>query len=193
MTASWRCSRPAKWLPTPLLLIRRSAPSRASDKLPKSSKPRTVARLVVGLALSGFGVAHLTIARKPFRAQVPERLAEALPVSTDDIVLGSGIIEIGLGAALVALSKERLRIGAALAAYFVAIFPGNVSQLLKHADAFGLDTDSPEAAKRGSSPWPVRQGTRQGDVTPDSRQPQELLPNPATRLMTVANTTAPSK
>ena len=78
---------------------------------------------------------------------MPETLAEALPVTTDDIVLGSGIVEIGLGAALLALPKERLRIGAAVAAYFVAIFPGNVSQLLRHADAFGLDTDRKRAVR----------------------------------------------
>jgi len=59
------------------------------------SSVRTAARLVLGLALAGFGVAHLTVARKPFRAQVPKNL----PGSADDIVLGSGIVEIGLGAA----------------------------------------------------------------------------------------------
>jgi hypothetical protein len=32
-------------------------------------------------------------------------------------------------------------IGALLAAFFVAIFPGNVAQYLEGADAFGLDTD----------------------------------------------------
>jgi uncharacterized membrane protein len=72
---------------------------------------------------------------------VPETLKDRLPASADDIVLGSGVIEIGLGAALVALPKERRRIGAATAAYFVAIFPGNISQLLRHSDAFGLDSD----------------------------------------------------
>ena len=109
--------------------------------LPKSSNLRTVARLVLGSALAGFGVTHLTVARRSFRAQVPENLVKNLPASTDDVVLGSGIVEIGLGAALVALPKERLRVGSVVAAFFVAIFPGNVSQLLEHADAFGLDTD----------------------------------------------------
>jgi uncharacterized membrane protein len=118
----------------------------------KSSKLRTAARVALGLALAGFGVAHLTFAREPFHAQVPDLLAQTLPVSRDDIVLGSGIIEIGLGAALVALPKERRRVGVAAAAYFVAIFPGNISQLLRHEDAFGLDTDRKRAVRLGFQP-----------------------------------------
>ena len=108
---------------------------------PKSSPLRTAARLALGAMLAGAGVSHLTVAREPFRAQVPETLVRALPVSTDDVVLVSGVIEIGLGAALLGLPNERLRIGSVVAAFFVAVFPGNISQLLKHADAFGLDTD----------------------------------------------------
>jgi len=91
--------------------------------------------------LAGAGISHLTVAREPFRAQVPETLVRALPVSTDDVVLASGVVEIGLGAALLGLPKERLRIGSVVAAFFVAVLPGNISQMLKHADAFGLDTD----------------------------------------------------
>jgi uncharacterized membrane protein len=112
-----------------------------SGTSPKPSKLRTFARVALGVTLAGAGVAHLTVAREPFKAQVPESLAGILPASMDDIVLGSGIIEIGLAAALVGLPNERRRLGAVMAAYFIAIFPGNVSQLLKHADAFGLDTD----------------------------------------------------
>ena len=42
-------------------------------------------------------------------------------------------------------SRNRWRLGvsfAMVAAFFVAIFPGNVAQYLNHADAFGLDTDT---------------------------------------------------
>jgi uncharacterized membrane protein len=113
----------------------------------KSPDLRTAARLLLGLTLAGAGVAHLTIAREPFKAQVPDALVENLPVSVDDIVLGSGMVEIGLGAALAGLPKQRRRLGAAAAVYFVAILPGNISQLLKHADAFGLDSDRKRIAR----------------------------------------------
>ena len=102
---------------------------------------RTTARVALGLGLAGFGVAHLTVARKPFRAQVPKKMAKNGPASADDIVLGSGLVEIGLGTALTALPKERRRVSTATAAYFVAIFPGNIAQALRHQDAFGLDSD----------------------------------------------------
>ena len=72
---------------------------------------------------------------------MPETLVEILPFSADDIVFGSGVLEIALGAALVALPQERRRLGAVTAAYFVAIFPGNIAQLAKRQDAFGLDSD----------------------------------------------------
>ena len=117
-------------------------PSSDSNETPEApSKLRATARVILGLGLAGIGVAHLTVAREGFRAQVPQHLAEMLPASTDDVVLGSGIIEIGLGLAVLGLPKDRRRIGAVVAAYFVAIFPGNISQLLHHVDAFGLDTD----------------------------------------------------
>lgn len=116
--------------------------NRDSNEMPEEvSELRSGARLILGLALVSVGLAHLSFAREAFRAQVPERLSQVLPASTDDVVLGSGIIEIGLGLALVGLPRERRRISAVASAYFVAIFPGNISQLLNHADAFGLDSD----------------------------------------------------
>ena len=125
-----------------------TAPADEADEAPaRPSKVRAAARVALGLGLAALGVAHLTVARQPFKAQVPEHLAEALPASFDDIVLCSGIIEIGLGAALAGLPKERRRVGLTAAGYFVAIFPGNVSQLLKHEDAFGLDTDRKRALR----------------------------------------------
>jgi uncharacterized membrane protein len=57
------------------------------------------------------------------------------------VVLASGVAEIALGAALVALRRRRTIVGVIAAAFFVAVFPGNISQYVERIDAFGLDTD----------------------------------------------------
>ena len=84
------------------------------------------------------GTTHLTVAREEFRAQVPTWL----PVDEDAVVLASGVVEIALGAALVTQRRRRVLVGWVVAAFFVLIFPGNVSQLVQRVDAFGLDTDA---------------------------------------------------
>ena len=55
-------------------------------------------------------------------------------------MLCSGIVEIALGAAFVALPRKRRLVGALLAVFFVVIVPGNVAQFVEGTDAFGLDT-----------------------------------------------------
>jgi uncharacterized membrane protein len=98
---------------------------------------RTAARLLLGSAMVGAGVLHLTTQRQEFQAQVPSWF----PVDEDLTVLGSGVAEIALGASFVAFPRHRRLIGGLLAAFFVVIFPGNVAQYLEGTDAFGLDTD----------------------------------------------------
>ena len=98
---------------------------------------RTTTRLLLGVAMVGAGVAHLTTQREEFRAQVPSWF----PLDEDLTVLGSGIVEIGLGVAFVALPSKQRLIGGLLAAFFVVIFPGNIAQYAEGVDAFGLDTD----------------------------------------------------
>jgi uncharacterized membrane protein len=63
------------------------------------------------------------------------------------VVLGSGLVEIALAVALVAARRRRALVGWVVAAFFVAVFPGNVSQYLTHTDAFGLDSDGARAAR----------------------------------------------
>lgn len=96
-----------------------------------------VGRISLGALMVFAGVSHLSFAREEFRAQVPPWV----PVSTDAIVLGSGAVEIALGAAMIAIPKRRNVVGLLLAAFFVAIFPGNIAQWMHHRDAFGLTTD----------------------------------------------------
>jgi uncharacterized membrane protein len=101
------------------------------------SAARTIARVLLGSAMVGAGVLHLTTQRQEFQAQVPGWF----PVDEDLTVVASGVVEIALGAAFVALPARRRTVGALLAAFFVAIFPGNVAQYVEGVDAFGLDTD----------------------------------------------------
>jgi uncharacterized membrane protein len=98
---------------------------------------RTVFRVVLGAFLLLAGISHLTVNREAFLAQVPTWL----PLEGDFVVVASGIVEIILGAALLALGRFRVQVGWIVAAFFVAIFPGNISQLVTQTDSFGLNTD----------------------------------------------------
>lgn len=112
--------------------------SRLLEKQPATAKPRTAARVVLGAMLAFAGVSHLTVSRQEFQAQVPE----FVPLDPDLVVLASGAVEITLGAALVLLAKRRVPVGWVVALFFVAIFPGNLSQWINARDGFGLDTDT---------------------------------------------------
>jgi len=96
-----------------------------------------VSQVVLGLALAYAGFTHLTSSRLEFQAQVPTVLKDY----ADFVVLASGVVEIVLGLSLVALWRYRAQVGLIVAAFFVAVFPGNISQYINHVDAFGLDSD----------------------------------------------------
>lgn len=108
-----------------------------------SSKPRTLARLALGGFLAFAGVSHLTFARKEFQAQVPD----FVPLDPDVTVIASGIVEVGLGTALVVSRKHRKLVGVIAALFFVAVFPGNLAQWIHQRDGFGLDTDGKRFAR----------------------------------------------
>lgn len=105
---------------------------------------RTATRLLTGSAMLFAGIAHLTFARREFQAQVPEWI----PADPDTTVVASGVAEIALGASvLLAPRPARPWAGAALAAFLVAVFPGNFEQWVERRDAFGLDTDRKRAVR----------------------------------------------
>jgi uncharacterized membrane protein len=99
---------------------------------------RKAFQLMLGLALGYAGIGHLTTSRQEFQAQVPTVFADI----ADFVVVASGVVEIVLGLALVGLWKYRVQVGWVVAAFFVAIFPGNISQYVNGVDAFGLDSDT---------------------------------------------------
>lgn len=116
----------------------------ADDPLGIHTRRRLVGRLALGGALLVAGISHLTTARQEFQAQVPSWV----PLDPDLVVVLSGVVEIALGAALVVVPRRfRPALGLVVAAFFVAVFPGNISQLVTRTDAFGLDSDLARALR----------------------------------------------
>lgn len=101
---------------------------------------RTIARWLLALALGAMGVLHFTQTRG-FRVVVPDWATRLTRMDKDTIVLASGATEVALAAGLVALPRERRRMGWATAGFFAAVFPGNWHQWRTGRSAPGLDTD----------------------------------------------------
>ena len=110
-----------------------------APEIPRSTVPRTIARWTLAGAMVFAGLSHLFWARREFQAQVPDWTGKV--IDKDGVVVASGVVEVMLGAALVALPRERRRVGAILAAFYVAIFPGNIEQYTKSKNGFGMTDD----------------------------------------------------
>ena len=115
---------------------------------PAPTTTQHAARIVLGAGLTYAGISHLAWARTDFVAQVPGWI----PVDADLVVVASGVVEIVLGVALAVLVRHRVVLGWLTAAFFVAVFPGNVSQYVDGDDAFGLDTDAARAVRLAFQP-----------------------------------------
>ncbi len=110
----------------------------ASATNSNDDRGRNIGRWVLGGTLVFAGVSHLTTQRDEFQAQVPDWF----PINADAVVIASGLVEISLGLALLALRRQRVAVGWVVAGFFVVIFPGNIAQWREGTDAFGLDTDA---------------------------------------------------
>jgi uncharacterized membrane protein len=106
----------------------------------KTSLLQTSFRILLGLLMVFAGISHLTFQRQEFLAQVPRWLPNN-PSFMDFVVLSSGVVEIMLGLAMTFWVKQKVKVGLALAIFYILIFPGNISQYTNGIDAFGLDTD----------------------------------------------------
>lgn len=103
----------------------------------KNTEAKNVSRMLLGAFLVTAGISHLTFLRKGFQAQVPDWV----PLKKDDTVVLSGIAEIALGASLIAPGRHEEAMGKVAAAFFTAVFPGNISQYVHKRNMPGLDTD----------------------------------------------------
>jgi uncharacterized membrane protein len=107
------------------------------------SKVRLGLKILLGIALAYAGIGHLSFSRIAFQAQVPPWL----PMDPDLVVILSGLVEIALGLALIFLKKWERQVGIIVSLFFLAVFPGNISQYLTQTDAFGLNSDSARAIR----------------------------------------------
>lgn len=103
-----------------------------------SASIRSIARVVLGGALLFAGLGHLTFSRIDFQAQVPDWVG----LDKNLVVILSGLAEIALGAALIVVRRHRALLGLAAGLFFIAVFPGNISQFVDGDAAFGLDTNA---------------------------------------------------
>lgn len=117
--------------------------ARAHQESGAGGVTRTIFRLLLGANLLLAGASHLSWARVEFLAQVPRWL----PLDADLVVVLSGVVELTLGAALIVARRRRAAVGWIVAAFFVAIFPGNIAQYVNRVDAFGLNSDLARALR----------------------------------------------
>lgn len=129
---------------------------------------KAAARFLLAVFLVTAGIAHLVVP-ETFLAQTPSFLPWR-----PAIVLISGLMEIALGLALVVLPRWRAQVGAVTAAFFVAIFPGNLYQAIAGIDAFGLDSPAARWTRLAFQPllvawawWSTRPDRRPADPDGD--------------------------
>lgn len=101
---------------------------------------RDLARWLLAAGLAAMGILHF-VQTRGFRGLIPTWATRVTGLDKDGIVIASGTAELALAAALVGLPAERRRVGWATAAFFVAVFPGNIEQWRTGRSAPGLDTD----------------------------------------------------
>jgi uncharacterized membrane protein len=104
----------------------------------QTNKAQHFCRILLGGFMILAAIGHLSFQRQEFQAQVPGWV----PLGKDIIVILSGIVEMVLGVSMIVWKKERIRIGIALAVFYILIFPGNIAQYINRIDAFGLDSDN---------------------------------------------------
>ena len=111
------------------------------SRRPSTAIIRGAGRYALAALLLAAGASHLTWGRRGYRIVVPDWAPRAIGLDEDAIVVASGAVEIMLGAGLIVLPADKGRIGVLVAAFFAAVFPGNVHQWRTGRSAPMLRTD----------------------------------------------------
>ena len=81
---------------------------------------------------------HQVLIGSPFGALLP---LDASAQSPTPAASSRGRVEIALGSALILSRQHRTKVGWVAAAFFAAVYPGNISQVVNRIDSLGLDSD----------------------------------------------------
>ena len=103
-----------------LFLIVLAVATAASAVVLRRSSRRDQARAGLGLAMAFAGAGHLFMP-EPFIQHLPSWV----PLRTE-LIYATGLVEIGLGAALMGPARWRPLVSLALAGYLIAVFPSNI-------------------------------------------------------------------
>lgn len=103
-------------------------------RTPVSGALRTLGRVLLSAFMGVAGIGHF-VATDEFLGQAPPWLP-----ARETVIHVTGVVEVALAAGLLLPQPWRRRAGWSLAAFLVAVFPGNVYQAVAGTDAFGLDT-----------------------------------------------------
>ena len=106
----------------------------------RAAAARSVARWGLAALLAVAGSSHLGWGRRGYRIVVPDWATRLTGFSKDAVVLGSGVVELMLAGALITIPRQR-SVGWLVAAFFVAVFPGNVHQWQTGRSAPMMRTD----------------------------------------------------
>lgn len=139
-------------------------PDRLAPTAAAQSWPRRLLRWALAAFLAFAGVGHFTRPEE-FLAQVPPYLP-----APELLVAVSGVVELGLALALIALPRHRRVVGLLVLLFFVAVLPGNIAQYTEARDAFGLDTDAARLTRVLLSPLLWGWATAAGDLWPRPRR-----------------------
>lgn len=122
-----------------IVLVAATAAAAAALALRRRASTRRAALIGMAVAMAFAGVTHLLM---------PTPFVQHLPVWVplrEELVLLTGLVEIGLGAALLLRQPLRRLAGIALAGYLVAVFPSNVYVAVAQVEVDG----QPD----GAYPW----------------------------------------
>ncbi len=129
----------------------------------RQTRPRMLLRVALAAFLATAGAGHF-LRPEEFLQQVPPYLP-----APELLVAVSGVVELGLALALVALPRHRRLVGLLVALLFLAVLPGNIAQYTEARDAFGLDSDAARLTRLALHPLLWLWAFVAGDLWPRPR------------------------